>query len=130
MIDTFTSCTSYGPRRISPRTLPEMMLDLGLVSFLFAAISLNQIEIADSRNLVCWKAEKWVDKHEKMISAQDGPHYGEGLIPWRKEDCFANQTQCYGIAMHIKCPWVEYIQKKNGCYFPGYWNSDVKAIER
>ena len=88
--------------------------------FLVSLLILAARAATANKHLMCWKAQDWVDKTEKFISAQDGPQYSGGFIYWQVDMCHPGQDRCYDVAMHVVCPWSEYIHRRNGCYVDGY----------
>ena len=106
----------HPPTRLTVDTMLAKHCQLAIC---FLIICLAQ-SVSDAKNakeqLQCWKAQTWLDKKERVISVQQGPSYAGGFWYWQTEYCTVNQTSCYGLAMHIICPWSEYIHKRNGCF--------------
>ena len=98
---------------------------------LFLASLLSLSFVGESLAIIrCWVAQDFVDINEEMTSAQDAPHYSGGFDSFHSVTCPANVTQCYGVAMAITCPWIDYIQRKNGCYQEGYLEVEKSEAKR
>lgn len=83
-----------------------------------------------SATLNCWEAQTWVDKDEHFTSNQDGPQYSGGRKSFKAIACPPETKLCYRVAMAIKCPWSEFIQRKNGCYSKDYLKREQAEVEK